>query len=66
MFSSRDDVKMVLGIELKTYQDSDVQTIARLLIPQMCCDLNVDLLNHVAQKTLTEQHLALAATISYG
>lgn len=65
-FSSRDDVKKVLALEMKHYQDANVQSIGRLLIPQLCCDLNVELLSHVAQKTLTERHLALAATISYG
>lgn len=62
---SRDDVHKLLEIELKNHHDSKIVSIGNVLIPQLCGNLKSEILKNIESKTLTEQHISLAPSISY-
>lgn len=50
---------------MKNHRFSQTESIAHVLIPQLCDQLEADITARIAHNTLTERHLAMAPMISY-
>ncbi|XP_031640462.1 protein rigor mortis [Contarinia nasturtii] len=65
LFGNREDVMKLLNDELKNHRFSKTNSIGNLLIPQIQYDLKANIIENIEGKSLTEQHVSLAPSISY-